>query len=334
MKKLSPFFGFVCLLFCLISCKENDKFELKGEVEGLTSDMLLVVYDDPESKIDTIYPQGGKFKYEFVPDTLNMFRLVDGSGSFIPIFADKGWKVSLKGRFAEPVVEGDGFNGEYQEFLSQIKGENDYARQEQLAEAFIKSHLQSFVSAYLIDKYFVQKMSPDEKKIKELIDPLDGKIKDSRVIGLIIKSMSEKKERNYINYFSVMKRDGRYLSWNTHKRQYTLINFWATWDKESVLQRDSLYRLCEEFGEDDLRVLNFSLDYDKKAWAEACKDDTGQWIELCDAKGWNNSVLEQINVSRLPANVLVSSGRRIEAVGLFGNELKIKLEELTEKKDK
>ena len=57
MKKLYLLLLSVYLLFCLDSCRQSDEFELKGELEGITSDMILVVFDDPESKLDTIYPQ-------------------------------------------------------------------------------------------------------------------------------------------------------------------------------------------------------------------------------------------------------------------------------------
>lgn len=96
MKKLYLLLLSVYLLFCLDSCRQSDEFELKGELEGITSDMILVVFDDPESKLDTIYPREGKFTYTFTPDTLNIFRLVNDSGETFPIFAEKGWKVSIK----------------------------------------------------------------------------------------------------------------------------------------------------------------------------------------------------------------------------------------------
>ena len=61
MKKLYLLLLSVYLLFCLDSCRQSEEFELKGELEGITSDMILVVFDDPESKLDTIYPREGKF---------------------------------------------------------------------------------------------------------------------------------------------------------------------------------------------------------------------------------------------------------------------------------
>lgn len=338
MKKLFPLCGFLCLVMCISSCKKSDSFDLKGEMQDLTSDIILAIYDDPDSKIDTIYPRNGKFEYTFVPDTLCLIRLADDSGHTIPVFADKGWRVTLKGSFSRPVIEGDGYNQEYQEFLTQIGNAGNPQEQERIAETFIKSHPQSFVSAYLINRYFVQKDQPDEKKIMELINPLDGKVKDSRVLGVVIKSLPDekrnKKSTDYISYYSVRKRDGKYLSWNNRKGQYTLINFWATWNKKSVELKDSLHQLCKEFKKEELKVLNISLDFDMKAWEKNCENDSEQWIEVCDKEGWNNTIAGQMNIRQIPYNILVNSGRRVEAKNLYGNRLRKKLHELTNKDKK
>lgn len=92
MKKLYLLLFSVYLLFCLDSCQQSNEFELKGELNGFTSDMILVVFDDPEARLDTIYPRDGKFIYTFTPDTLNLFRLVNDSGKSIPVLPTKDGK--------------------------------------------------------------------------------------------------------------------------------------------------------------------------------------------------------------------------------------------------
>lgn len=116
--------------------------------------MILVVFDDPESKLDTIYPREGKFTYTFTPDTLNIFRLVNDSGETFPIFAEKGWKVSIKGSLAHPEIKGEGANNEYQEFLQSIATLKDSAQVCKQAESFIKRHPASPASAYILQRYF------------------------------------------------------------------------------------------------------------------------------------------------------------------------------------
>lgn len=237
--------------------------------------MILVVFDDPDSKLDTIYPRGGKFTYAFSPDTLNTFRLVNDSGEVFPIFADKGWKVSVKGSFAHPEIKGDGPNNEYQEFLQSIHALKDSAQICQQAENFIKSHPSSPASAYILYWYFSQSANPNLSLIARLAEPLTGKVKDCRVLNEVLQKLPEKEKSTstYLNYLSVKKRNSEYLSWSSSgtQKQYSLINFWASWDKESIAIKDSLYALCEKFSKNNFRVVNFSLDYNKEEWEKIRK---------------------------------------------------------------
>ena len=332
MKKLYLLLLSVYLLFCLDSCRQSDEFELKGELEGITSNMILVVFDDPDSKLDTIYPRGGKFPYAFSPDTLNTFRLVNDSGEVFPIFADKGWKVSVKGSFAHPEIKGDGPNNEYQEFLQSIHALKDSAQICQQAENFIKSHPSSPASAYILYWYFSQSANPNLSLIARLTEPLTGKVKDCRVLNEVLQKLPEKEKSTstYLNYLSVKKRNGEYLSWSSSgtQKQYSLINFWASWDKESIAIKDSLYALCEKFSKNNFRVVNFSLDYNKEEWGKNTQKDTEQWIEVCDYKGWNNQILKQQNIQRLPYNILIDRNRKILGSNLYGNALQTKMEAL------
>lgn len=332
MKKLYLLLLSVYLLFCLDSCRQSDEFELKGELEGITSNMILVVFDDPDSKLDTIYPRGGKFTYAFSPDTLNTFRLVNDSGEVFPIFADKGWKVSVKGSVAHPEIKGDGPNNEYQEFLQSIHALKDSAQICQQAENFIKSHPSSPASAYILYWYFSQSANPNLSLIARLTEPLTGKVKDCRVLNEVLQKLPEKEKSTstYLNYLSVKKRNGEYLSWSSSgtQKQYSLINFWASWDKESIAIKDSLYALCEKFSKNNFRVVNFSLDYNKEEWGKNTQKDTEQWIEVCDYKGWNNQILKQQNIQRLPYNILIDRNRKILGSNLYGNALQTKMEAL------
>lgn len=330
---------FICVLFCLSSCQKNTEFTLEGEFDDPSLSMVLVVYDDPVSKTDTIFPQEGRFVYKISPDTLNIFRLVGDSGESIPIFADQGWDVLLKGNFHTYTIKGNGPNAELQEFRNQITDIGDDKEEEaRIAETFIKEHPQSFVSAYLLNKYFIQASNPDEEKIKSLMQPLNGRIKDCRILNIALKSISRNDEKRqskeFINNISIKKRDGKYVSWNKAQKQYTLINFWATWHSESLEKRDSLYELSKEFKEDQFRVLNFSLDYNRKEWEQHCKKESEQWIEICDTKAWDNHIIKQMNIMQIPFNILVDMNKKVKYTNLYGDELRKRLIELTGEKKK
>lgn len=325
----------------LISCKKKPEFVLQAELQDYPSEEILVVYDDPVSKLDTIVPQNGKFIYTFAPDTLTLFRLVSpDNGRTIPVVADKTLHMNLTGTFENPVISGDGENGEYGKFLESIQGiKNDRTAVLKKVEEYITLHPQSFISAYLINEYFVQVPQPDIEKIRSLIDPLGGSIKDSRILGVVLKSIpaKSKNERDdqYLAYFSCKDRNGKYIPWsNTTENSYTLLNFWASWDKASITTRDSLYETAKKFPEDRFRVLNISLDYEKEKWLDACKDDSKQWIEVCDYKGWGNPIVKQNNINQLPTSILIDRSRKIIDKNLYGTALYTKVEQLIREEKK
>jgi len=223
--KLLPTLTALSMLF-LLSCKGDSTFTLQAEMDGLADKPILVVYDDPISKLDTIFPKEGKFNYTFVPDTITLFRLVlPETGEMIPVFADKGQEMTLSGTFQAPGITGDGMNGEYGALLKEIQALKDSASAAQAAEKFIQAHPSSFASAYLINQYFIQTPSPDTKKIEQLIAPLTGNIKDSRILSVILKALpaqedNARQNKEYVNYFSCKDREGKYISWTGEKGSY------------------------------------------------------------------------------------------------------------------
>ena len=321
-------------LLALLSCKEDTKFTLQAELNGLDDKPILVVYDDPTSRLDTIFPQEGKFSYTFAPDTLTLFRLLaPESGDIIPVFADKGQKMKLAGTFEAPDITGDGMNGEYGILLKEIRQTTDSIQRTKAVEKFIQTHPASFVSAYLIDQYFIQTPSPDIEKIDQLIAPLAGNVKDSRILSVILKALPSQEEvqrrnKEYINYFSCKDREGKYISWSGDKGSYTLINFWASWNEESLTRRDSLAKFIEKLPEKKFKVLNVSLDYEKAKWLEKCKKDSKKWIETCDFKGWDNPIVKQNRIRSIPDNILINNSRKILATRLSDEALYKKINEL------
>ena len=68
--------------------------------------------------------------------------------------------------------------------------------------------------------------------------------------------------------------------------------------------------------------------YAKNSLRKNTQKDTEQWIEVCDYKGWNNQILKQQNIQRLPYNILIDRNRKILGSNLYGNALQTKMEAL------
>lgn len=311
-----------CILVSIVSCKNNNEFTLSGKLYNKKEKNIYLIFDDPIAKSDTIKVIDGNFEYKFIPDTITMFRLVNDSGIHIPVFADKGWEVKFTGSFSEPKITGEGPNKDLQDFRNNIKEIKDSAEVYNKAKDFVMENRQSYASAYIINDYMIQKRNPDIEEIKAAIAQLDGHVKDCRIVDVIQKTLSENKnsKSEYLNYFSCKDKKGKYVSWGGKNDSYTLINLWASWDKSSKTLRDSLYGQIRTVPKEKFRVLNISLDFNKKEWEEGCKEENDQWIEACDFKGWENQIIEQLSISDIPYTILVSNNRKIIAKSLLKKE--------------
>ena len=90
-------------------------------------------------------------------------------------------------------IEGNIYNEEFSAFQATLQGPGIPSEKmlEAKAEEFIRQHNNSFVSIYLLDKYFVQKETPDFKKIKELIDMMAGVLQDKPSIGQLTENITQ-----------------------------------------------------------------------------------------------------------------------------------------------
>ena len=171
----------ILIIICLCGCgKSSKKTSITGEIKGLGTDTLyLYGMDESFDRIDTIFANGDKFSYTTSIDTItSVYLLIDNQIEY-PIFLDKGNQIKIKGNIDHLEfldINGNKYNEEFTAFQKELGSLNNPSEKdlEQKAEEFITAHHSSFVSLYLLDKYFVQKDSPDFNKIKKLIEVMTG----------------------------------------------------------------------------------------------------------------------------------------------------------------
>ena len=229
----------ILIIICLCSCgKSSKKVSITGEIKGLGTDTLyLYGMDESFDRIDTIFAKNDKFSYTASIDTItSAFLLIDNQTEY-PIFLDKGNQIKIKGDINHPEyldINGNIYNEEFTTFQKELNSlptpsEKDL---EQKAEEFIMKHHSSFVSLYLLDKYFVQKDSPDFNKIKKLIEIMTGILQDKLYIEQLNEaiSLSEKTGTGkYAPFFSLSNIKGEKITRSSEdfKKKNLLINFWA-----------------------------------------------------------------------------------------------------------
>lgn len=334
------------LIICLAGCKkETDATSITGEIKGLGNDTIyLYGVDGLYEHVDTIYVERDKFSHSLQVDTITSAMLLMKKEIEYPIFLDKKNKIKIHGNennLNQLIIDGNVYNEEFSAFqasLQDLGTPSDQALEEK-AEEFIRRHNSSFVSIYLLDKYFVQKEDPDFKKIKELIDVMAGVLQDKPSVEQLTEYMNlmEKVSVDKIApFFSIPNQKGeRVTRTGTFKDKYLLINFWASWCKECDMANAELRKLNTKYKKSkDFGILSISLDIDKEAWKNKIEQDTLKWEQVCNFNGWDTETVKQYVIRKLPANLLLSPTGRILARDIPTDSLSYEVEKVLKKIEK
>ncbi len=331
MKKATHLLLIIILTF--IGCSEKTDFTLKGNISDTKSDTLLVFYQLPKYKLDTIIMNKGQFNYTITPDTFTIFSLVFDSLNAYPIYADKGQTVEINGPKDSLRIKGLGENQTLADILSLLANAPSDSIKHKV-DSIIRKNSHSFTNIYLIDKFYTQDSLPNYKKIKELINGMSGLIRETPyMMNLLakIEHLTEKDNNRSIYTLTNKDRNGEAINWSSIRNKYILVDFWASWDKKSVEAQDSLVPVLKALKKERFQVISLSLDLDKEAWLAASDRDTTQWIQICDFTGWNNKLVKDQSIYTLPTNILLDPNKRIIERDIRGQKLIDKVKELIKK---
>lgn len=335
------------LLLCLGSCKDKGNvFVLEGRIATLAHDTIYIYGADAlYERIDTVVTADGTFRYTAAVDTVTPLWVLFPNMHREMVFADKGLTATMQGDTAAVGhirIMGGEQNALLQEFYQCTDSIEDAKEIAAVADSFIRANPYSEVSIHLLREHFVHQPKPEKTKIKTLIGSMSGNLQDNNYIQLLQSTLNNYKplvKNNSVNTYSVRDSEGNYVNTSDYKDTYLLITFWASWDEESRQQQRSLIALKEKYGKHNFDILSVSLDTDRKAWLKAIEEDSVTWRQACDFEGWNTGIVERMQITHLPANMLLNPSRRIQAIDIYGEALDKKVGELTdvkqpEKKDK
>lgn len=122
--------------------------------------------------------------------------------------------------------------------------------------------------------------------------------------------------------------DGSELALLGLRGSYVLLDFWASWSGLSREENTTLLKAWERFGEKGLKILQVSVDDERKAWTAAIAEDGLTWDHVSDLKRWESPVVDLYAVERIPFNVLIDPAGRIIEIDLHGEQLLNKLEQI------
>ncbi|HLU86660.1 MAG TPA: TlpA disulfide reductase family protein [Taishania sp.] len=123
--------------------------------------------------------------------------------------------------------------------------------------------------------------------------------------------------------------EGKVIKLSSLKGKVVLVDFWASWCKPCRMENPNVVKLYNKYKNKGFTVYSVSLDDVKSNWVSAIEQDGLIWPNhVSDLMGWKSYITKLYGVSSIPHTVLVGKDGNIIAVGLRGEQLALKLEEI------
>lgn len=321
----------VCLtLLLLCGCQgRKTSFTLRTDVAQAGGD-TLVVYGADEwfDKVDTVVGRRGRWTFTFTPDTVTPLWVAFPNGHREMVFAERGVTTTLSGDSAAEgwlTLSGGRQNALLEEFRAMLRDTVlTHWQIQHMADTFITEHPYDEVSVWLLKERFLRTDNPSVSEIRGLMNKMSGNLQDnpqvvdlkSRLNGLKVSTAN-----TVLSNYNLRDTVGKVLNTNLFRDTCMLVTFWASWNEESRRDQEEYRALVDSFRGRPFAVLGVSLDNDREAWMKAIREDSLTWTQGNGFQGWNLDMLRQLNVTKLPANVLLNPQRRVLFNDLHGEEL-------------
>jgi peroxiredoxin len=120
---------------------------------------------------------------------------------------------------------------------------------------------------------------------------------------------------------------GKQVSLSSLKGKVVLLNFWLSKDKATAQNNNELLPIYEKYKSEGFEIYQVSLDEDRDSWLQTINMQKLTWINVCNFMGTETYPVKTYNVTKLPANYLISRDCEIIGKDLFGNKLEEKIKE-------
>ena len=328
---------FVSLSFCfsvfvLSACGPSDgPFRLEGRFRNMNQAQLCI-YDAERGWKDTINVRDGRLAYERTLQDTATLTLLFPNYTEIPVFAQPGAKVTVKGdasHLRETEIRGTDENDDMTEFRLHA---NELMPPEvvQWARRFISDKPASPVSFYLLKRYFLQTTEPDYALAFKLCDSILHATENGSVVRLHkrLENMKNGSKGSKIPPFTVKDTKGKTVTQKHLQADANVVLLWASWNATSRTMLSQLRRLQKDYP-GRVAVVSVCLDASAETGKYYLERDTITWPNVCDGKMWQTPLVDKFGLATVPGTIVADKQGKIIARNLpESKDLKEKVESL------
>ena len=316
-------------LMAFSSCSEEKKgYVIDGQVTDVKDGMMYLKKYVGKSfvDVDSTAIVDGKFKFEGMASEALAHGLTTRKESSRPMvffLENNAMNITMNESGKEMTIAGSEANDIYlrNAKITRTKGYS--------LDSLLAAHPASPVAAYFVVKDFAYKL--DLEGMKAVRAKLDASLAGSEYVNQI-ESMISRMEKVQVGSiapdFTLPDVDGNPVSLSSFRGKYVLVDFWAAWCPDCRKENPNIVAAWEKYKDKNFAVLGVSLDRKRDQWLAAIEKDNLTWTQVSDLKYWDSEAAVLYCIRWIPMSFLIDPEGKIVAIGLEGEELHNKLEEL------
>ena len=324
------FFAGVLAALAMTSCSSEEKkgYVVEGQVSDVKEGMMYLkkAVGKEFVDVDSALITDGKFKFEGVVEEALAHGLTTRKDSRRPMvfFLDNDhMKVEMNESDKFFKVTNSAANDIFFQNVGLVRTKG-YS-----LDSLLTAHPASPVSAYFLVTNFAYKY--DYEGMKAVRAKFDASLDGTSYIRQIedmIARMEKVQVGSVAPDFTLPDAEGNLVSLSSFRGKYVLIDFWASWCPDCRKENPNIVAAWEKYKNKNFAILGVSLDRNKDQWLAAIEKDKLTWTHVSDLKYWNSDAAVLYCVRWIPTCFLLDPEGKILAIGLEGEALHNKLEEL------